>query len=778
MIPASMLRERQHADAQARESEARFREMAEHIQEAFFIVDVVRGTTLYVSPTWAKIWGRPLADGYDPKVWFEALHPDDRAAMASSQAAISRGETSDLVFRVIRPNGDLRWVRGLAYPVRNRLGTVHRLVGISEDITAQYEAQETVRRSHAQLSQTGRMAHVGGWQLHVDTQQLTLTDEVYRIFEVDPASTPTVADMMQLCKPSARSEVTAALQAAIEVGTAFDIELPIETARGREILVHAHGEADRQDGRVARVLGVVQDITERTRLDDLRRLQSAALDAAANAIVITDRQGTIVWTNLAFTRLTGYVTSEAIGRNPRDLVKSGKESVAFYRALWETILSGRTWEGETINRRKDGSLYTESQAITPITDASGAITHFVAIKIDITPRLTLEGQLRQAQKMETMGQLASAIAHDFNNLLTVINGVGELAIAEIAEDDPVRADVQEMVRAGERSAQLTRQLLAFGRRQVLQPKVIHLNTAVIDAQSLLRRLLGEEIELAFELSPDLGNVRADMGQLEQVIVNLAVNARDAMPRGGRLTVHTRNVVVDDSEKIQSSVPMPPGHYVQLSVRDTGIGMDEATLARIFDPFFTTKPLGEGTGLGLSTVWGIVGQSDGFVLVDSTLGLGTTFRILLPRVTAAHDLAVESRPAAQRTSGAETILVVDDTPEVRTLVRRLLESVGYHVLTAASGPEALQLLERHESRIHLVLTDVVMPEMGGRALADRVAASHREVRVLYMSGHTEDTVIQHGVLHATMPFLAKPFSKTALLEKVREVLDTPGALPDD
>jgi PAS domain S-box-containing protein len=583
-------------------------------------------------------------------------------------------------------------------------------------------------------------------------------------------SQPTLADVTQLFKLPGRSDMTAALQAAIEVGTSFNLDLPMETARGREIWVRAHGVAGRQDGRVVRVLGVVQDITERTRVDDLRRLQNAALDAAANAIVITDRQGAIEWTNPAFTSLTGYAASEAIGRNPRDLVKSGKQSVTFYRSLWETILSGRTWEGETINRRKDGSLYTESQAITPITDASGAITHFVAIKMDITPRLTLEGQLRQSQKMEIMGQLASAIAHDFNNLLTVINCVGELAIAEIDDDDPVRADVQEMVRAGERSAQLTRQLLAFGRRQVLQPKVIQLNTVVIDAQSLLRRLLGEEIELVFELSPDLGDVRADVGQLEQVIVNLAVNARDAMPRRGRLAIETRNVVVDNSDRIQSSAPVPPGRYVQLSVRDTGVGMDEATLARIFDPFFTTKPPGKGTGLGLSTVYGIVGQSDGFISVDSTLGQGTTFRILLPRLTTAQDLTVEWAPTAQPSSGSETILVVDDTPEVRTLVRRLLESGGYQVLTAATGSEAMQLLELHAGRVRLVLTDVVMPDMGGGALADRVAEAHREVRVLYMSGHTEDTVIQHGISHSTMPFLAKPFSKTALLEKIREVLD--------
>jgi len=372
--------------------------------------------------------------------------------------------------------------------------------------------------------------------------------------------------------------------------------------------------------------------------------------------------------------------------------------------------------------------------------------------------------------MESVGQLASGIAHDFNNLLTVINGMSELLLAQVNQDDPMRADVQEISRAGERAATLTRQLLAFSRQQILESRVLDCNMIVSGMESLLGRLLGEDIELVVKLTQGVGRVKADPGQIEQVLSNLAVNARDAMPQGGQLTIETENVTTDQDYARQHGVAVPPGPYVLLTVSDSGVGMDEATRARIFEPFFTTKGPGKGTGLGLSTVYGVVKQSLGFVWVYSEVGRGTSFKILLPQVTEAAGTD-RPEPAVASSTGTETILLAEDNAGLRKLATRVLEPAGYTVLGAASGEEALRLLERHEEPVHLLLSDVVMPGMSGRQLAERIAETRPGMKVLYMSGYTSDTIVRHGVLEARVPFLNKPFTGAALLRKIREVLDS-------
>ncbi|MFA5909147.1 MAG: response regulator [Vicinamibacterales bacterium] len=503
--------------------------------------------------------------------------------------------------------------------------------------------------------------------------------------------------------------------------------------------------------------------------DESRHLQSAALNAAANAIVVTDRSGTIEWVNRAFTALTGYAAVDVLGKNSR-ILKSDKHDRAFYQSLWDTVLSGRTWRAEITNRRKDGSLYSEDLSITPVLSESGAITHFVAVKEDITERLQLQAQFRQAQKMESVGQLASGIAHDFNNLLTVINGMADLVLEQVSQDDPVHADVREIHRAGERAATLTRQLLAFSRQQLLEPRVMDFNTVVAGMESLLRRLLGEDIDLVIVPAPGLGTVKADPGQIEQVITNLAVNARDAMPQGGRLTIETQNVTIDEDDARQRGATGWSGPYVLLAVSDGGAGMDEATRTRVFEPFFTTKGPGKGTGLGLSTVYGIVKQSHGFIWVDSEVGRGTSFKIYLPQVTTGAASTARPGPTVVSSSGTEAVLLVEDNVALSMLATRVLERAGYTVLGAATGEEALRLLERHEEPVHLLLSDVVMPGMSGRQLSEQLAQTHPGMKVLYMSGYTGDTIVRHGVLEAQTPFLNKPFTATALLRKVREVLD--------
>lgn len=376
-----------------------------------------------------------------------------------------------------------------------------------------------------------------------------------------------------------------------------------------------------------------------------------------------------------------------------------------------------------------------------------------------------EMQLRQAQKMEAIGRLAGGIAHDFNNLLTVISGYTELMLKGLEEEDPLRRNCLEIKKAGDRAAVLTRQLLAFSRRQVMQPKVLDLNTVVSEMESMLERLLGEDIELCTALHPDSGHVKADPGQIEQVIMNLAVNARDAMPRGGQLIIETGNVRFD-----KSSGEPRPGSYVLIGISDTGVGMDAETQSMIFDPFFTTKPVGQGTGLGLSTVYGIVDQSGGFIKVDSRAGAGTTFRIYLPRLDE-ESLDWASRYACEETlRGSETVLIAEDEDVVRDLAREVLESYGYNVLAARNGEEALAVCEDHAGVIDLLISDVVMPGIGGRELRDSLLLDHRGMKVLFMSGYTDDAIVRYGVLESKLPFIQKPFTPEKFAIKVREVLD--------
>jgi PAS domain S-box-containing protein len=521
-------------------------------------------------------------------------------------------------------------------------------------------------------------------------------------------------------------------------------------------------------------VAVFDDITERKRAEAELRLQSAALNAAANGIVITDRDGSIAWINPAFTALTGYSAEEAIGKNPRELVKSGVHDQAFYKHLWDTILTGNVWHGEMTNRRKDGTLYAEDMTITPVKDAGGEITHFIAIKRDLTEEKRLEAQFLQAQKMESVGRLAGGIAHDFNNLLTVINGTADLASMKLREGDPLRTVFLHIRQAGDRAASLTRQLLAFSRKQIMKPEVLNLSTLVADLRSMLQRLIREDIDLVVVPAQDLGSVRADPGQIEQVVINLVVNARDAMPDGGTLTIETRDVQLDEAQAGMHP-SMQPGPHVMLAVSDTGVGMDEATRMRIFEPFFTTKEQGKGTGLGLATVYGIVKQSGGSIWVYSELGKGTTFKIYLPRV---GEVARTVRRVRTLTAvpGTETILIVEDEEVLRDLATHILQSAGYTVLTASSGGEALLLLEHHDGPVHLVLTDVVLPGISGLDLAKRVAEAHPEIKVLFTSGYTNDAILRNGVLDKLTHFIGKPYTMAELTHKVREVLDAPVGHP--
>lgn len=513
-------------------------------------------------------------------------------------------------------------------------------------------------------------------------------------------------------------------------------------------------------------------VMKRKRAEAERRRLMIAIEQAGESIVVTDPQGTIEYVNPAFEAATGYCRLVAVGQNPR-ILKSGKQDDAFYRQVWETISGGRTWQGRMVNRRRDGTLYTEEATISPVRDAAGRVVSYVAIKRDISEQLRdaeeksrLAEQLRQAQRVEAVGRLAGGVAHDFNNMLGVILGYAQIILNGLNPQDPLCDSVREIISAGERSANLTRQLLAFSRRQTLRPVALNLNAVIWDLQGLLRRLIGEDVRIELQLAEGLAAVLADPGQIEQVIMNLAVNARDAMPQGGTLTVETAPGEWPAGAS-PAAAGLAPGTYVLLGLTDTGTGMDRETMAHIFEPFFTTKEIGKGTGLGLATVYGIVKQSGGGILVDSEPGQGTRFRIYLPTATRSAETREfpTGQPGTQR--GRESILIVEDEPALRELVENVLRGLGYRVYAAANGEEAVRLVEQFGLEPELLLTDVVMPGMSGAQLVERLRHARPGLRVLYMSGYTDDTLTRHLALDSGVPFIQKPFSAPALSEKVRE-----------
>jgi two-component system cell cycle sensor histidine kinase/response regulator CckA len=544
----------------------------------------------------------------------------------------------------------------------------------------------------------------------------------------------------------------------------FEETLPTRNG-ARRFLVSKAPRRDAQ-GAIIGLVGVARDITDLRQADETIRRLSTAVGQSPAAVIITDPSGRIVYVNRKFTEITGYSSDEVVGENPR-LLKSGKTSADQYRQLWSTIQSGATWRGEYQNRRKNGELYWASTTIAPVKDESGTITNFVALQEDVTETRSLEAQLRQAQKMEAVGRLAGGVAHDFNNLLTVITSYSQLLLEDMAAADPRRADLQEIQRAAIGAAGLTRQLLAFSRQQVLEPRVLNLNDVLSAAGKMLQRLIGEDVALQLTLAPELGNVKADPGQIEQVIMNLAVNARDAMLDGGKLTIETSNIDLEESYTAQHAV-VAPGSYILVTVTDTGSGMDEPTKARLFEPFFTTKEIGRGTGLGLATVYGIVKQSNGYIWVYSELGHGTSFKVYLPRVSDTAAATAEARPPFNN-GGTETILLAEDASAVRAVAQEILQRLGYTVLVANDGHSALQLARARTETIHLLVTDVIMPEMSGRQLADRLKEQRPGLKVLFVSGYTDDAIVRHGMLEPGIAFLQKPFTPQTLARKVREVL---------
>jgi PAS domain S-box-containing protein len=525
------------------------------------------------------------------------------------------------------------------------------------------------------------------------------------------------------------------------------------------------GATQLEDGTI---LSISIDLTEQKRIEQelvkTEDLYRRIVETTNEGVWIVDAGGILTFVNGRMTRLLGHAEGELVGRRILDFV--AQESLASL----EAILARQERETGQVELRfacKDGrDMWALVDVARLPADPSNSM---VGLVVDMTQRRRLEEQLRQAQKMDAVGNLSGGIAHDFNNILSVILSYSSLMLADLKPGDPMRTDLEEVKRAAERASDLTRQLLAFGRQQMLQPRNLDLNQILIGMEKMLRRILREDTELSLLTSHGLGIAYADAGQLEQVVMNLVVNSRDAMPSGGKITIETANVELDAAYAAVHH-DVIPGNYVMLAVTDTGAGMDKATVDRIFEPFFTTKEKGKGTGLGLSMVFGIVKQSKGHIWVYSEPGNGTTFKIYLPRIEGTGITEAPSAIAPMTLRGSETILLVEDEEQVRVITRSILRRQGYNVIDAQNGGEALLTCEKYPARIHLLITDVVMPRMSGRELAERLGPMRPDMKVLYISGYTENSVVHHGVLQSDVAFLHKPITPGALSRKVREVLD--------
>lgn len=544
-------------------------------------------------------------------------------------------------------------------------------------------------------------------------------------------------------------------------------DLPLETQEGQSIAVEFVSNVYLVDH--SKVIQCnIRDITAHKRAKAERSRMMAAIEQVGEGIFVTDAQGTIQFVNPAFKRMTGYSGEEAVGQNLR-ILKSGEQDELFYRNLWETISGGKTWSGRMVNKRKDGTLYTEETTISPVRDALGQIVNYVAVGRDITDHLRLAAQFQQAQKMEAIGLLAGGVAHDYNNMLTVILGYAELAQRKVDPTQSLYSDLEEIIKAGKRSTGITRQLLTFARKQTIIPVVLDLNKAVTNMLNMLRRLIGEGIDLLWLPGQERALVKMDPVQVDQMLANLCLNARDAIADVGKITIETGNVVFDEAY-CADHVGFVAGEYVLLAVSDNGCGMAKETLDQIFEPFFTSKEVGQGTGLGLSMVYGIVKQNHGFINVYSEPGKGTTFKIYLSRCAGQAVDAQGERAVEIPLSHGETVLLVEDEPALLKMSKMMLQKIGYRVLAAGTPGEAIGLAKKHADEIRLLLTDVVMPGMNGKDLAERVHALCPNMKILFMSGYSVNMIASQGVLDESVNFIEKPFSMNDLGVKVAGVVE--------
>jgi PAS domain S-box-containing protein len=816
--------QKQHADQALRESEARFRRLADNAQDIIFRYELIpQRRFTYISPAATAVSGYTPEEMYtDPDLIFKLMLPEDRALL-DSEDGTEILNNMPLVLRAVRKDGTMIWIEQRSMPIYDDAGNLVAVEGIVRDITERKQDEEKLRRRNRELALLNQVIATSATNpdpesvLDIACRELARAFEIHRVTVALLNGERTAATVVAEGRPKDRpsilhTAISVAEDPALRYLARHKTVLVVDDARNAELagepadrpattirsVMHQRGLTSLLmlpllvEGEVAGSLSLdaiqphhfsteeinlVWSVADqaagalaRSRLARTQQRLAIAIEQVAESVIITDTQGTIVYVNPAFEQISGYSRAEALGQNPR-ILKSGRQDDAFYRDLWATITAGQVWHGRLVNKKKDGTLYTEDATITPIRGDANVTVNYVAVKHDITRDLQLEERTRQSQKMEAVGRLAGGIAHDFNNLLTALKGYTHLSLQHMKPDDPLYHDLTQIGGITERATALVRQLLTFSRQEETQPVALNLNSVIGDLLKLLGRVIGEDVELVTHLDPDLMQIQADLGQMEQVLMNLAINARDAMPGGGKLVIETAGVTLDEREA-RAEFDMEPGDYALLTVSDTGVGMSQAVLEHIFEPFFTTKA--EGTGLGLATVFGIVRQHGGRIHAYSEPGQGSTFRIYLPAQRPPPDAQLAElarRPAVPATAlkGGETLLLAEDETAVRELAQRALEGYGYTVLAAANADQATTLFQQHTNMIALLISDVIMPGITGPALYRELAKEAPGLKVLFLSGYTGSMVQGRGLVQDA-PFLQKPFTLSELALKVREVLD--------
>jgi PAS domain S-box-containing protein len=732
-----------------------------------------------VNKTCAELLGRPKEE-IEGKSCFEIFPPDQGEAFwRDDKEVMASGRSKRNIIEPVETPEGTKWVQTDKIPYRNEKGNIIGVIGFAIDITERKQAEEALRQSEERY-RTLVEESFNGIFIQKGPKIIFANQHLYEMLRYDKGELEGMdhwlvyhPDYQELTRERARVRMQGEnVPSQYEVklqrkdGSSFDGEI-----NARKIMF------DSEPG----IQVLVRDITERKqaekKLRESEEKYRTILENIEEGYYEVDIAGNFTFFNDSLCRMLGYIKDELMGMNNRQYTdqENAKKLYQAFNKVYKTGEPEKGFDWKVI--RKDGTIRFVEASVSLIKDYRGQPIGFRGIVRDITERkrteeemVSLQEQLRQSQKIEAVGQLAGGIAHDFNNLLTVIKGYSQLSLLDLKESDPLWENIQEIQKATQRATDLTRQLLAFSRRQILDLKVLNLNTLLQDLNKMLRRVLGEDIELTTLLAKDLGRVKIDPGQIEQVILNLAVNARDAMPSGGKLTIETANVELDE-EYARAHIGVTPGRYVRLSVSDTGFGMSKEVKEKVFEPFFTTKEKGKGTGLGLSTVYGIVKQIGGNIWVYSELNQGTTFKIYLPRVEEEATFLRHRDDTEILPQGRETVLLVEDDPSVRGFAVQVLRRQGYTVLEATNGEEALRVVQEQAGmKIHLLLTDVVMPQKGGKELADRLKILQPDIKVLFISGYTDNAIVDHGVLEPNINFLQKPFSPTTLARKVREVLD--------
>ena len=712
-----------------------------------------------------------------PQFWLSIVYPEDRERVTQEAAAqFESCKNGEFEFRWISKDNRIVWVSVHTTIVCGEGGKALGVRGVAIDITERRRAEAALRESEGRYRDLVENAHdlIYEHDLQGNYTAANKAGEQITGYSLEESLK---LNLQQTVAPEYRDKAQQMLSRKLAGEKVTAYELEIIAKDGHRVAVEVNSRLVLKDGVPVGVQGIARDITE-------RKLAEAGLrESEERYRLLFESSPQPMWVydleTLAFLAVNesavqhyGYSREEFLGMTIKDI-----RPTADISALHNSVAKGS--EGFDVagiwrHLKKDGTII-EVEITSHLLVFDGRKAELI-LAHDITERnrlqaalLESEDQLRQSQKLEAIGQLAGGVAHDFNNLLTAINGYSVLALRRVGDDHPIASYLEEIKKAGDRAANLTRQLLAFGRKQILQPLSLNLNEVVNDMSKMLRRLIGENIDLVTKLSPDLKQIKADPGQVEQVLVNLVINARDAMPAGGTLTIETSNTQLDGAYA-SKHVGVNPGRYTMLAVSDTGIGMDQATQLRIFEPFFTTKEKGKGTGLGLSTVYGIVRQSGGNVWVYSEPQQGTSFKLYLPQIEAEAEASGVAAAGSVIKRGSETVLLVEDEDMVRNLATELLKENGYNVVEASGGEEAIRLSRSHKEPIHLLITDVVMPKMSGKDVARGLQVVHPEARVLFMSGYTDESIVHHGIVDSHIAFIQKPFSEPALMQKIRDVLD--------